>query len=160
MKDGQHKLEDCRAFKAKSSEEKSKQAKDLRLCFRCLRPGHFLRNCMSKVTCKVEGCGKAHHTLLHREARSNANLEKPPVRQQENSSSAYACNVKGLLPVIGVKVIGAKSQVETYALCDPGSTHSWIDNDITQTLDLKGKPESLVLSNIHGADCWWPTARR
>ncbi|PIK34624.1 hypothetical protein BSL78_28552 [Apostichopus japonicus] len=51
-----HELQDCRSFQEKSHEEKTLFVKDNRLCFKCLRPDHFSRNCKSQVKC--ETCSK------------------------------------------------------------------------------------------------------
>ena len=38
-----------------------------KLCFNCLSSDHMISQCQSKHSCKLSGCNKRHHTLLHRE---------------------------------------------------------------------------------------------
>jgi hypothetical protein len=61
---GEHKLVDCKDFKAKTLEERSAVIKANRLCLNCLFRGHFMKDCRNKVRCTV--CQGKHATLLHR----------------------------------------------------------------------------------------------
>ena len=62
------------AFKCRSSKPNPKEAlakaKGSKLCIQCLRWGHFIKDCKSKV-CPIEGCGKKHHQWLHIKVTSN-----------------------------------------------------------------------------------------
>ncbi|KAJ8946651.1 hypothetical protein NQ314_008823 [Rhamnusium bicolor] len=60
---GEHYIQFCNEFLKLSVNDRSKLAKELKLCLNCLRQGHFLPNCMSQSTCRK--CKKRHHTLLH-----------------------------------------------------------------------------------------------
>ena len=46
-------------------EERGQQAKELRLCFKCLSDAHQMRICSGRLS-NVNGFGKPHHRLLHR----------------------------------------------------------------------------------------------
>jgi hypothetical protein len=58
-----HKLEDCKIFKALPAVEAKKWIMDAYLCFRCLRPGHGARDCQVEVECS--SCKRNHHTQMH-----------------------------------------------------------------------------------------------
>ncbi len=61
-----HPLHECPAFKAKPVAERANIARESKLCFRCLRPGHIARNCTTNSKeCSKEGCKGKHHQLLH-----------------------------------------------------------------------------------------------
>ena len=63
---GNHNLERCFKFRDKSFEERIKFVLDKRLCLNCLRVNHFVRRCRQFRACLFSGCGKRHHSLLHR----------------------------------------------------------------------------------------------
>ncbi len=60
---GDHKVWNCDAFKAASTEEKKSSILTAKLCFNCLSPGHQTKACSSKFSCKF--CKSRHHSLIH-----------------------------------------------------------------------------------------------
>ncbi len=60
-----HKLWSCEKFKALGVPARKVIASKHRLCFNCLGTGHTVPKCPSKLTCRTNGCGKKHHTLIH-----------------------------------------------------------------------------------------------
>ena len=66
MGDGQqHNLSACPKFKALSVEERLSEVQKHKLCFCCLRSGHWLSTCRSLKPCGVNGCTRSHNALLH-----------------------------------------------------------------------------------------------
>ena len=59
-----HKISDCTVLKATPVDNRRELAKKNK-CFNCLSSDHMIRQCRSKHSCKVSGCNKRHHTLLH-----------------------------------------------------------------------------------------------
>ncbi|XP_050294296.1 uncharacterized protein LOC126734641 [Anthonomus grandis grandis] len=53
----------CEKFLKLPVSEKYSEAKRLKLCTNCLRPGHFASVCTSKHSCRA--CQRRHHSLLH-----------------------------------------------------------------------------------------------
>ena len=49
-----------------NDQEKFATVQRLKLCYNCIRGGHTIPTCQSKVTCFVTGCGEKHHTSLHK----------------------------------------------------------------------------------------------
>ena len=58
-----HPLHTCKKFRLLSSEQHMEVVRQHKLCFNCLKPGHFNRHCMSDQKCQK--CRGPHHTLLH-----------------------------------------------------------------------------------------------
>ncbi|XP_071629554.1 uncharacterized protein [Temnothorax longispinosus] len=63
-----HYVSKCTQFLKLSPRERQAKARDLKLCFNCLRSGHGSKDCPSAWTCR--SCGMQHHTLLHFEQAS------------------------------------------------------------------------------------------
>ena len=60
-----------------------KKVRQAHLCFICLKPGHGVKECLSKISCK--NCGRKHHTMIHPEyeyfpAHSAGHQRGSPVR--------------------------------------------------------------------------------
>ena len=62
-----HKISDCTVLKATPVDDRRELVEKNKLCFNCLSSNHMISQCQSKYSCKVSGCNKRHHTLLHRE---------------------------------------------------------------------------------------------
>ena len=63
---GKHGLCKCEKFKGLSIGEKGKFVLSKRLCFKCLKGGHFKDRCpKGAFKCQVQGCAEDHNTLLH-----------------------------------------------------------------------------------------------
>ena len=61
-----HRLMDCPQFKDKSVEERIDFATEEKLCKNCFLKGHTTKDCIWKLKCRANSCGKKHYTLLHR----------------------------------------------------------------------------------------------
>ena len=70
-----HWLYHCEAFRAKSPRERAEFVKKGKICFNCINSTeHTARNCGSLNRCRVQGCGKTYHMLLHfTDTRGSAN---------------------------------------------------------------------------------------
>ena len=61
-------------------------------------------------------------------------------------------NVKVALPIVAVrnKVSGCNDRVDTYALLDSGSVHSFCTKELLDALKIEGRRESVVVSTLGG----------
>ncbi|XP_062711374.1 uncharacterized protein LOC134289505 [Aedes albopictus] len=96
-------LERCEAdthlFCEMTLPERIAMVKEKQLCFNCLKRGHRVGQCKSRV-CTVAGCGRKHHTQLHSEVPVPAEkaaegsvpeTKKEPPTQPEQTTSAVTC---------------------------------------------------------------------
>ena len=62
--------------------------KEYKLCFNCLSNDHALNKCKSKVSCRINGYNKRHHTLPDnpKHMNENKNPKKAGANEQENES--------------------------------------------------------------------------
>ncbi|KOX72525.1 hypothetical protein WN51_03119 [Melipona quadrifasciata] len=70
-----HLLSRRERFKKLTIERRRKTAKELRVCFNCLRPGHGVKRCMSSA-CQV--CQVKHHNLLYQRTTSGLDTSRTP----------------------------------------------------------------------------------
>ena len=74
-----HKITKCETFTKLAPAARYESAKTKRLCFNCLGIGHDYPTCASTNTCFTTGCGKKHHTLLHKPAAPDTPKESAPI---------------------------------------------------------------------------------
>ncbi|XP_041455129.1 uncharacterized protein LOC121407938 [Lytechinus variegatus] len=160
-----HTLFGCDRFKKMPPEKRLQFAKEKRLCFNCLRPGHMLSACNLNRTCSVEGCGRKHTKFLHqtKKAPSRApdnQVEDPPQNQEGQLTSDGASNgyvdsdatgagKRSVLPIVPVRVQSdGKNFIQTYALLDTGSTHSFCTEALAHHLGARGRSHQLRLTTM------------
>ena len=66
-KDDQHWPSKCPVFCKMDVSRRKQLARQKGACFKCLRQGHLIRNCKTKLKCQKDQCQGSHHTLLHRD---------------------------------------------------------------------------------------------
>jgi len=167
---GPHKLTRCEKFKEKNTQQRRDFVMQARLCHNCLGRNHIARDCRSENTCRVQGCGRRHHTFLHLSQSANtSNGEKRTVTTNDNPrvtpsavSGAGAmgqCSSTGssnrnivslrIIPVT-VKSSDSVSEIETYALLDAGSDVSLCCNSLFHKLGISGTPTNFSLTTVNG----------
>ena len=137
----QHKLNQCDEFRNKSLREKRFVVREKRLCYRCLRSGHGIRDCRSEKACEVESCkSNTHHTLLHVDERTAGNDVTPAHNTVMLSwDSGKGVRDGASLDILPVRVSNGDVEVLTYALLDPGSSMSFCERDLIDELGIKEK---------------------
>ena len=66
--------------------------------------GHGIKQCQSKVTCRVDGCRKRHHTLLHETKKviASQSIAEEEEVAQNNSIQSTVIQSKTYLQVLPV----------------------------------------------------------
>jgi len=145
----------CDEFKALSVADRRKFATESKLCFNCLKSGHFAGSCRLQRTCPVDGCGKKHTKFLHLKSQGS-NEQHPEVAMNRASCGAVGMGVatRIALPVVAVNVRAddAKQPILTYALLDPGSTNTFCSQDLAGKLGVKGLSTTLSLATLEQPD--------
>lgn len=162
MCDLPHALYRCEVFKSKSVRDRGEFVKRKRICFNCISSTkHTSRSCKSTVRCRIPGCGKPHHTLLH----LTQPLHNREVTQDENHATATSSDdppsgscstatttesLEVLLQVVPLKVIANNGKaITTYGLIDSGSDVTMVDPSLTRQLNIEGEPGELFLSTVN-----------
>ena len=58
---------------------------------------------------------------------------------------------QGGLPVLRIKLVNGKHNLNVLSMCDTRSSISFVDKSIVSTLELQGKKASLSVAEIHGS---------
>ena len=162
---GAHMLYQCDAFKAKNLTSRREIVKAKKLCFNCLGRRHTSAFCPSTASCKVDGCGKRDHTLLHllsvvsgTAPKSPWSCSPPPSGNGAGGNQASISAVHSFdnpvpvrLKVAAVEVSSGRSRpVLTHRFLDNGSNRSLCTLDLVKRLGITGSPESCVLNTANG----------
>ena len=162
-----HYFQECKKFLAGSPDDRMKIARQFRTCLRCLRTGHFSRNC-KETDIKCGTCGEAHHSLLHGviQGLNGAYLaeemeqipgeqfftivDEPSVAVDSNSSMA----AKGLssLRFAAVNVMNTTTgkNKTINALLDDGATFVCISEKLANELQCHGVFVNMAVLGFNG----------
>ncbi len=165
-----HIVHKCRKLMEKSVSDKIKFVQAEKLCFGCLKPGHFSRNCKSRSVCDM--CHKMHPTCLHEEqikenlkllqAKSSASeerqRERPPSVQPKEMTTVVTSNrviideinmqTAAIIPVWISSITQPAQEILVYALLDSQSDTTFILNEVAEALDASKEQVKLKLSTM------------
>ena len=154
---GSHGLWACNEFKAKSADERAMFIAAKRLCFGCLRPGHFGRDCRTSRVCGIDSCTLRHNRLLHGSKRIRK-VDSPPQQDTRNDVTIASVRKDGragpsvLLQIVPVRIHGTGGRSrDTFALLDPGAQTSLCKESVLDELGLEGERQTLRLNNVEAA---------
>ena len=138
-----HSILECSGFQNLNNNSKYELLRSNRVCFICLRKGHFSSDCMNRELCHVKGennevCGKPHHPILHTLFVQNAFTS-----QLQGSNNLLSR--EGVLLMIGH--MRSKGQ-KVATLWDPGSNLTMITHRMANKLGLRGKDVSLTVTKV------------
>ena len=135
FKDGEHKLWECPKFKAQTVKQRFENVKKFNLCFICFSNKHPAKDCKSQHKCGVDGCNKRHNRILH----STPAKEEDQPATVSASSNLLTIPQSGHLQLIKVVVSNPHSNKRqtVVALCDSGSTVSYVDQTVSDDLKLR-----------------------
>lgn len=150
-----HTLGKCRDFAAKKMTEKKDFIQRNRLCFGCLRKGHFTKDCKTRHTCGK--CKKKHPTCLHvNEQQSPSDVQSETATSETREVTvATSFGVKGntsatamIVPVWVSSAARPGEEILTYALLDTQSDTTFILQELGKALDAERYPVKLKLSTL------------
>ena len=122
-----------------------------KICFNRLSNTHLINKCKSKISCKIDGCKKRHHTILHSPNSlatnpSGINIITDTEVHSQNFIHQYRTN-RTYLQIVSVKLMNKDIVVETNALLDTGSGTTLLRNNIATKLQLKGENRNLNINS-------------
>ena len=148
----------CDKFKALSTEERWNKIKELGLCFRCLSAGHLGRDCKNVSLCNIDNCKANHNRLLHGGKKpDNSDGDKIENTSRGAEQIAHVTTMttgKGdevfSLRTVPVKVRNGPATMTIHALLDDCSDTSYVNEEITNELDINGEREDVTVNTLNG----------
>ena len=151
LKDGEHKLWQCELFKNMKLAERYETVKKYNLCFSCLSSGHRIGQCKSNRLCGKNGCGKHHNRLLHSEEKPDSSkMESKGADGEQPNPVAIANSCSGSLQIVALRLSHGNKSCDTLAICDTGSTLSFVDATLKKELQAQGTGLTLNIAGING----------
>nr|XP_029734131.1 uncharacterized protein LOC115269490 [Aedes albopictus] len=162
----------------KSTSERKSVVTKSNLCYNCLKGNHRVLDCPSDHVCKVQGCGRKHHSLLYPSnntdgstATKSTKVADPKTNQQQtvqdrgqpedtivpdatsaNTLCGHTVDVKRhvLLSTAEVFVTGyGGSTIKSRALLDSGSDSHIITERLASQLKLKLERIDLPINGLN-----------
>ncbi|XP_026051006.1 uncharacterized protein LOC113037895 [Carassius auratus] len=160
--DDSHPLCKCPEFMVKSLKDRRSYVKDNKLCFGCMKPGHCAKDCRHRHTCDV--CKLRHPTCLHDyNYENNGNRKQPTVSMEHARESeitdAISLNITRqgrsvitsmIVPVWVSSIKNPSNEQLVYALLDTQSDTTFIDEEVSNTLQVDSQPIKLKLTTMIG----------
>ncbi|XP_058456554.1 uncharacterized protein LOC131433952 [Malaya genurostris] len=166
--DESHNVNKCNTLKQMTVPERIVAVKEKHLCFNCLKRGHRVGQCKSRM-CTVAGCGRKHHTQLHSEittekavADGNAaesTKEEPVETGQSTSVTCTSAVVKSqaiykkevILSTAIVQVKDSRGEFRPVrVLLDSGSQSNFLSEHAVNLLRLKCENIRVGVVGING----------
>ncbi|KAK3545764.1 hypothetical protein QTP70_011831, partial [Hemibagrus guttatus] len=164
-----HTLHKCRKLMEKAVSDRIKFVQVEKLCFGCLKSGHFSKNCISRSVCDT--CHNMHPTCLHEErtkenqklpqAKPSANQERyqrPQLTQHKETTTAFTSNrvilneanaqTAAIIPVWISSITQPAQEVLVYALLDSQSDTTFILSEVAEALEASKEQVKLKLSTM------------
>ncbi|UYV80734.1 hypothetical protein LAZ67_19001563, partial [Cordylochernes scorpioides] len=152
-----HPLYMCNLFCKMPLKEKLNVVKSHKLCFNCLRKGHFSWNCRLNQRCKV--CKGKHHTMIHYDKPSTegASAQVENTTPKEHESAINLTNIQQancndshvLLATAGIKIKNGLGKLCTCrALLDSGSQVTMITKGCCERLGLVQRKSDRMIIGV------------
>ena len=158
--DNNHPLSECRKFARQLLKERMAFLQRKRLCYSCLRAGHFKPDCPKRETCHK--CSGDHPTALHRSAPLNHMNESSPGNTPQVSSTSQETpapatlssaigvgnSLLSIIPV-RVKMKTGHREVCTHAFLDNGSSDCFMTEELFYELGGIGRRTTINLTTLN-----------
>ena len=148
-----HLLDACLPFSKLPILDKLAYFRARGMCFGCLERGHMRIECTHRKRC--DKCHRRHPTVLHDDDDDYPQTNSTEIKETIISSASVDhpeddLDGESTMAIIPVKVREKNStrEIVTYAFLDPGSTASFITDDLMTNLGCEGKQMKITLETL------------
>ena len=147
-----HKQSTCSQFIESSVSDRSKLVRSKWLCFKCFSSNHRTFRCKRERTlCRSGMQGAFNHTLLHIQSKDAPLAPNSAVVASScvSTNSVFSVKTEGVyLCIVPVRVRHRDKEAKTYAFLDQGSTHTFCDRKLIESLDVTKNTNKLKVQLI------------
>ena len=163
--DNKHDLDECKSFKEKGLQERSRLLFEQKLCYDCFSPisaSHNVRNCKNRKEWKV--CKKRHSTSLHgyKTDKPKEKLEKSREENDNEQKDFHCATVDMSSEIIRMSVVPvvvrykfSNPVLNTYAMLDTCSQATFTKENLLSDLGIQGKKTSITVETMKGEVWVW-----
>ena len=91
--------------------------------------------------------------------RNRSENLKPINKTEVTNLTSNVESIRDLMQIALDRIFGDEEKFEdTLAVCDTGSTQTWVYDELLEKLELRGEPVSLNVTGIHGTQITTCTA--
>ncbi|XP_054713434.1 uncharacterized protein LOC129222896 [Uloborus diversus] len=151
----EHKSWNCKKAANLTLQERQGAVENKRCCFLCLRDGHGVKTCHSKMKCQL--CGKKHHLFLcrtfsqeHNSSTLKNNEMKEPVIQHDEAVANLSKSSNAFLQTLTVLVRGENIRRTARAVIDSGSQRPYILNATAEEMKYSSKRREYLQHALFG----------
>lgn len=159
--DPKHQLYDCSKLMAKTLVERREYVKENNICYGCLKIGHRVRDCRHRLFCNT--CKGKHPTCFHDDNYIKGERSVPVTSsdsRSDDSTAAVSLSVSGkgssytsmVVPVWVSSSKDVSTEKLVYALLDSQSDTTFIDQEVSNVLQVDKSPVRLKLTTMSGKD--------
>ena len=143
----QHDITECSTYNEKNPRERMDLVMDNRVCWSCLRTGHFHFDCFNLRDCSTNGCRIPHHPTLHdsKGMREERPREGHVKAQFQSPSHATPCLLQLMKVTAGERIINSMN-----VMWDSGATVCLITFKKARELELVGEKITIAIVKVGG----------
>ncbi|XP_055934847.1 uncharacterized protein LOC129964164 [Argiope bruennichi] len=152
-----HNSTDCLKVRKMPMKDRENLVEKSGCCFLCLKPGHQVRKCYSKVTCL--GCGKRHHIILCHNVNQRTSFstgkETAEVDSLPNGDQALANVSKSpsvMLLTLTVFIRGDERKRKARAIIDTASQRSYVLKNTAREMKYKRESWEYLQHSLFGGE--------
>jgi len=149
----QHSLKNCYKFKDLSYRERKVFLHAEKLCFECCGEGHLRKDCPRRCESKERGngpnprvCSPGPSASKRDTSDKRSKVILSTIRKEREPGRVGCSNV--YLNVVPVIVSCGDHEVTTHAFLDPGSSLSFCERKLMNTLNTPGSPKCVTIHTM------------
>lgn len=146
-----HESKECISARSWSLKERLDKLRELKCCLRCLKPGHFARDCKQFIQCHV--CKRSHHIILCPEIQEKMCESAASTKGStavQTTMSTPSCMKEVLLMTLMVEVVSGDMRKRVRCLLDCGSQRSYVLKSTAEALHLKSLSSEKLTHTLFG----------
>lgn len=146
-----HDSKECFVARSMSLKERLEKLRESKCCLRCLKPGHFAKQCQLFIQCHL--CKRSHHIILCPElpeSKVESIASEKGSTTVQTAISSPICMKEVTLMTLMVELGAGSRKRKARCLLDCGSQRSYILKSTAESLNLKSISSENLTHTLFG----------